>query len=165
MGVLLLYIQIVIIRTVQFIDTNSKRLCAIGCQSINIMINFYYFFFTEKNYLVSSLAMFVRLSVRPSVCHLWKKNLECDYTVCIRPISFKFGPNIYISVLHVWRSLFSKFDLQAADFCHLQVLANKIVCIVLTNLQSRFCWLLIYMYVIRWSISEIIDFLKLLFFW
>ena len=30
------------------------------------------FFFTEKNYLMSSLAMSVRPSVRPSVRHLWK---------------------------------------------------------------------------------------------
>ena len=38
--------------------------------------------------------------------------------------------------------------------------ANKLVRTVLTDLQTRLCWKLIYMYVIRWCMSEIIDLTK-----
>ena len=38
--------------------------------------------------------------------------------------------------------------------------ANKLVCTVLTDLQTRFCWKLIYTYVIPWYMSKIIDLTK-----
>ena len=38
---------------------------------------------------------------------------------------------------------------------------KKFVCIVLTALRTRFCYKLIYMYVLRWRMSEITDFYKI----
>ena len=56
---------------------------------------------------------------------------------------------------------FLKFQLQVAYLCNLRFFANKFVCTVLTDLLSRFGWKLIYMYVIQWCMSEIIDFFKI----
>ena len=52
-----------------------------------------------------------------------------------------------------------KILLQVYATCYIYC-ANKLVCTVLTDLQTRFCWKLIYMYVIRWCMSEIIDLTK-----
>ena len=34
---------------------------------------------------------------------------------------------------------FSKFELQVANLCNFQFLANKFVCTILTDLLTRFC--------------------------
>ena len=39
-------------------------------------------------------------------------------------------------------------------------LANTFVCTVMTDLHARICWKLIYMYVLWWCMSEVIDFKK-----
>ena len=60
------------------------------------------FFFTEKNYLMSSLAMSVRPSVRPSVCPSSVEiSLERGCSITNMPIDLKFGPIIGSRVMHV----------------------------------------------------------------
>ena len=72
------------------------------------------FFFTEKNYLMSSLAMSVRPSVRPSVRLSVRPSvrpsvcpssveisLERGSSITSMPIDLKFGPIIGGRVMHV----------------------------------------------------------------
>ena len=60
------------------------------------------FFFTEKNYLMSSLAMSVRPSVRLSVCPSSVEiSLERGCSITNMPIDLKFGPIIGGRVMHV----------------------------------------------------------------
>ena len=60
------------------------------------------FFFTEKNYLMSSLAMSVRPSVRLSVCPSSVEiSLERGCSITNMPIDLKFGPIIGGGVMHV----------------------------------------------------------------
>ena len=59
------------------------------------------------------------------------------------------------------RSDFSKFELQVANLSNLRLFANKYVCSII-DLLTRFCWKLIYMYVLWWCMSKRIDFSKLL---
>ena len=60
------------------------------------------FFFTEKNYLMSSLAMSVRPSVRLSVCPSSVEiSLERGSSITSMPIDLKFGPIIGGRVMHV----------------------------------------------------------------
>ena len=60
------------------------------------------FFFTEKNYFMSSLAMSVRPSVRPSVCPSSVEiSLERGSSITSMPIDLKFGPIIGGRVMHV----------------------------------------------------------------
>ena len=60
------------------------------------------FFFTEKNYLMSSLAMSVRPSVRLSVCPSSVEiSLERGCSITSMPIDLKFGPIIGGRVMHV----------------------------------------------------------------
>ena len=51
----------------------------------------------RKNYFMVSLAISVRLSVRPSSVEI---TLERGYTISTRPIIFNFGLNIDIGVMH-----------------------------------------------------------------
>ena len=44
----------------------------------------------------------------------------------------------------------------------LAIFVDQFVCTDLTDPRTRFCRKLIYMYVIRWCLSEIVEFLKLL---
>ena len=60
------------------------------------------FFFTEKNYLMSSLAMSVRPSVRLSVCPSSVEiSLERGCSITNMPIDLKFGTIIGGRVMHV----------------------------------------------------------------
>ena len=64
------------------------------------------FFFTEKNYLMSSLAMSVRPSVRLSVCpsvcpSSVEISLERGCSITNMPIDLKFGTIIGGRVMHV----------------------------------------------------------------
>ena len=61
------------------------------------------------------------------------------------------------------RSLVSKFELQVANLCNLRLFANSFVFTVFTHLLIRFCWKLIYMYVARLCMSEIIDIFEISF--
>ena len=54
------------------------------------------------------------------------------------------------------RSDFFYFELQVANLCNWRIFAIKFVWTVLTDLLSRFCWKLIYMYVIQWCMSGVI---------
>ena len=47
------------------------------------------------------------------------------------------------------------------QICNLRLKANIFVCTVLTDLLTRICWKLIYMYVIRWFMPEIIALYKI----
>ena len=48
-----------------------------------------------------------------------------------------------------------------ANLCNLKFFANIFAHTVLTDLLTQFCWKLIYMHVIRWCMSEIIDLKKI----
>ena len=63
-----------------------------------IILIFSSFFLLRKNYLMLSLVMSVRLSVRPSSVEI---SLERGCTITNRPIDLKFGLSIGGGVMHV----------------------------------------------------------------
>ena len=78
------------------------------------------------------------------------------------PILLKIDILVRLTMMHVWNSWFLK-----KNYWQLQIhatydfFANTFVCTVMTDLLAQFCWKLIYMYVIWWCMSKIIDFLKI----
>ena len=104
------------------------------------------FFFFRKNYLLLSCAT----SVRPSVEIISFRGNSLPN----RPIELQIGLNVREGVVHVRKAWFFKILIASANLYNLQIFANKLVCTVLTDLLTRFCWKLIYRYVIRWCRSE-----------
>ena len=109
------------------------------------------FFFTEKNYLMSSLAMSVRPSVRLSVCpsvcpSSVEISLERGCSITNMPIDLKFGTIIGGRVMHVWKKF--GFEIRIAS-CEFMQFKFFFVITVLTNLLFLFSWYLTYMYLMR----------------
>ena len=105
------------------------------------------FFFTEKNYLMSSLAMSVRPSVRLSVCPSSVEiSLERGCSITNMPIDLKFGTIIGGRVMHVWKKF--GFEIRIAS-CEFMQFKFFFVITVLTNLLFLFSWYLTYMYLMR----------------
>ena len=85
-----------------------------------------------------------------------KKNLLLSYAMSVRPsVCLAVCPSVFL-----FRN--SNCKLQIYAICNF--FANKFVCPVFADLLTRFCWKLIYMYVSRWRMSEIIEFLVVFFF-
>ena len=94
------------------------------------------FFFTEKNYLMSSLAMSVRPSVRLSVCPSSVEiSLERGCSITNMPIDLKFGTIIGGRVMHVCKKF--GFEIRIAS-CEFMQFNFFFVITVLTNLLFRF---------------------------
>ena len=55
---------------------------------------------------------------------------------------------------------FLEYTIRSWKFMQLAIFAYRFVYTVLTDLQSRFCWKLIYIYVLWRCMSEVIDFFK-----
>ena len=105
------------------------------------------FFFTEKNYLMSSLAMSVRPSVRLSVCPSSVEiSLERGCSITNMPIDLKFGTIIGGRVMHVWKKFGFEIWIASCEFMQFNFF---FVITVLTNLLFRFSWYLTYMYLMR----------------
>ena len=104
-----------------------------------------------------SLAMSVRPSVRRLWNYLWNAVLTNLMSWVILKSAYIWKIRCFMSE---W-SDFSKFELQVANLCNLGLFENKFVCTVLTDLLTRFFWKLSYVYVIRWWMSEIINFFKI----
>ena len=122
-----------------------------------------FFSFFEKIYLLLSYAtsvrLFARLSVCPSVCLsvcvniffavLWYRAADWSQNRPECPLGGGACPKGVI-----FRN--SNCKLQIYAICNF--FANRFVCTVLTDLLTRFCWKLICMYVLRWCMSERVDF-------
>ena len=129
----------------RFVSTEKNYAHRLACILLVV------FFFTEKNYLMSSLAMSVRPSVRLSVCpsvcpSSVEISLERGCTITTRPIDLKFGLSIGGGVMHVWKKF--GFEIRIAS-CEFMQFNYFFVITVLTNLLFRFSWYLTYMYLMR----------------
>ena len=72
-------------------------------------------------------------------------------------ILLKIDIHVRFTMMHVWKSRFKKkILLVVANLCNLQFF-----CTVMTDLLTRFCWKLIYMSVLWWSMSKRIVFFKI----
>ena len=70
----------------------------------------------------------------------------------------------YMHVLRERMCQIIKFFLNTIGSCKFMqfaIFANKLVCTVFTDLQTWFCWKLIYMYVLWWCMFKRIDFFKI----
>ena len=61
------------------------------------------------------------------------------YTISTKPIVFKFGLNIDIGVMHVWKSLALKFELQAEIYATYSLL---VAIVLLLTLITVYAWVL-----------------------
>ena len=88
--------DIVLCIQIRFVSTEKNYSHRLACILLVV------FFFTEKNYLMSSLAMSVRPSVRLSVCPSSVEiSLERGCSITNMPIDLKFGTIIGGRVMHV----------------------------------------------------------------
>ena len=131
---------------IRFVSTEKNYAHRLACILLVV------FFFTEKNYLMSSLAMSVRPSVRLSVCPSVRPSvcpssveisLERGCSITNMPIDLKFGPIIGGRVMHVWKKF--GFEIRIAS-CEFMQFKFFFVITVLTNLLFRFSWYLTCIY-------------------
>ena len=79
------------------------------------------------------------------------------------PILLKIDLHVRFTMMHAWKSrFFKKLLLVVANLYNLHFFLNTFVCKIMTDLLIRFCWKLIYMYVLWWCMSKYIFFSKLL---
>ena len=106
------------------------------------------------------------LLVFANLCNL---RFFCEY-ICVHGFDWSTNPilltidihNMRFMMMHVWSNWLQKNIIGiVANLCNFQFFANIFVSTVLTDLLTWFYWTLIFMYVMRWCMSEIIDFFKI----
>ena len=101
---------------------------------------------TEKTTRIASRASCLKLLL--VVANLCNLRFFCEYTcehgydLCFNPILLKIDIHVRFMMMHVTSKrivFFSNLLLVVKNLCNLRHCANKFVCTVLTDQQTRFC--------------------------